>query len=80
MAHIYIPLSVESKTKEKKETKEGKNKFRKRDQGIPRWLGGLAPAFGLESQDRVLYWAPGMEPASPSSSVSASLSLYVYHK
>ena len=36
----------------------------------------------LESRDRVLRQAPGMEPASPSACVSAnlSLSLYVYHK
>ena len=32
------------------------------------------------TQDRVPRRAPGMEPASPSSCVSASLSLYVYHK
>ena len=61
--------------------------------GIPGWLSGLAPAFGpgrdpgvpgsspgIESRDRVPHQAQGMEPASPSSCVSASLSLYVYHK
>ena len=50
--------------------------------GISGWLSGLVPAFGsghnMESQDRVPRWAPGMEPASPSVCVSASL--YVYHE
>ena len=40
----------------------------------------LARGVILESQDQVPYRAPGMEPASPSASVSASLSLYVYHE
>ena len=45
--------------------------------GQPWWCSGLAlpAAWGviLEIQDRVLHWAPCMEPASPSPCVSASL-------
>ena len=52
--------------------------------GQPGWLSGLVPPSAqgviLESWDRVPRPAPGMEPASPSFCVSASLSLYVYHK
>ena len=44
--------------------------------GIPGWLSGLAPAFGPERDPGVPHRTPGMEPASP----SASLSLYVYHE
>ena len=39
------------------------------------WRLPLAQGTILESQDRVPRGAPGMEPASPSSCVSASLSL-----
>ena len=49
--------------------------------GQPRWLSGLVPPLTqglvLETRDRVPRWAPGMEPASPSACVSASLSLCV---
>ena len=52
--------------------------------GIPGWLSGLVPAFGPGNDpgvwDRVPRRAPGMEPASPSSCVSASFSLSVYHE
>ena len=52
--------------------------------GIPGWRSGSAPALAqgviLETQDRIPRQAPGMEPASPSACVSASLSLYVYHE
>ena len=45
--------------------------------GQPRWLSGLvlpsAQGVILETQDRVPRQAPGMEPASPSACVSASL-------
>ena len=34
----------------------------------------------LESRDRVLHWAPSMEPASPSTCFSASLSLSLMNK
>ena len=34
----------------------------------------------LESQDRVLHWAPCMEPASPSACVSASLCVSLMNK
>ena len=44
------------------------------------WCLPLVQGAILEFQDRVPHRAPGMEPASPSSCVSASLSLYVYHK
>ena len=41
------------------------------------WHSGLAPpsaqGVNLETPDRVPRWAPCMEPASPSASVSASL-------
>lgn len=51
--------------------------------GQPWLLRGLAPPLAqgviLESRDRVLRRAPGMEPASPSSCV-LSASIYVYHK
>ena len=40
----------------------------------------LAQGMILESQGRVLHQGPGMEPASSSVCVSASLSLYVYHE
>ena len=50
-----------------------------RSWGQPRWLSGIAlPSIQgviLETQDRVPRWAPCMEPASPSTCVSASLSL-----
>ena len=39
------------------------------------WRLPLAQGAILESRDRVPHQAPGMEPASPSSCVSASLSL-----
>ena len=39
------------------------------------WRLPLAQGMILESRDRVLHWAPCMEPASPSACVSASLSL-----
>ena len=66
--------------------KGGKKREREGNLGIKRniaaCLGGLAverlpSAQGtiLESQDRVLHWAPCREPASPSVCVSASLSL-----
>ena len=52
---------------------------RKEEGGQPRWLNGLALPSSqgviLETWDRVLRWAPCMEPASPSACVSASLSL-----
>ena len=44
------------------------------------WRLPLAQGTILDSWDRVPRQASGMEPASPSSCVSASLSLYVYHK
>ena len=40
----------------------------------------LAWGVVLESRDQVPRRAPGVEPASPSASVSASLFLYVYHE
>ena len=47
--------------------------------GIPGWLSGLSPPSAqgviLETQDRVPRQAPCMEPASPSASVSANLSV-----
>ena len=43
--------------------------------GIPGWPSGLAQGTILESWDRIPLQAPCMEPASPSSCVSASLSL-----
>ena len=39
------------------------------------WRLPLAQSAILESWDQVLHWAPGMEPASPSACVSASLSI-----
>ena len=42
------------------------------------WCLPLAQGVILESRDRVPCQAPGMEPASPSACVSASL--YVYHE
>ena len=44
------------------------------------WRLPLAQSAILESRDQVLHWAPGMEPASPSACVSASLFLYVYRE
>ena len=46
------------------------------------WRLPSAQGMILESQDRVPYQAPCMEPASPSACVSASLSLSLcdYHK
>ena len=44
------------------------------------WRLPLSQGTILESRDRVPRRAPGMEPASPSSCVSASLSLSLYHK
>ena len=44
------------------------------------WRLPLAQGAILESRDRVPRQAPGMEPASPSSCVSAPLCLFVYHK
>ena len=41
------------------------------------WRLPLAQGVILESRDRVPRRAPGMEPASPSSCVSASLSIYM---
>ena len=52
--------------------------FFKRCGGQPRWLSGLAPAFGLGHDPGVPHWASWMEPASPSASVvSLPLSLSV---
>ena len=48
--------------------------------GAAVWRLPLAQGAILESRDRVPRQAPSMEPASPSSFVSASLSIYVYHK
>ena len=39
--------------------------------GLAVWRLPLAQGAVLESRDRVLCWAPCMEPASPSSCVSA---------
>ena len=52
---------------------------------IVRWVAPMAQRFGaafsrvmiLETQDGVPRWAPCMEPASPSTCVSASLSFCV---
>ena len=54
-------------------------------QGIPRWLSGLAPAFGPgrdpgDPGSNPTSGSRCMEPASPSACVSASLSLCNYHK
>ena len=49
-------------------------------EGIPGWLSGLAPAFGPGRDPGVPRRTPGMEPASLSFCVSASLSLYVYNE
>ena len=58
--------------------------FKNQYWGIPEWLSNLAPAFGPGRDPGVPGWSPasgsGMEPASPSSCVSASFSLYVCHK
>ena len=43
------------------------------------WRPPLAQGVILESRDRVLRRATCMEPASPSTCVSASLSLYVFY-
>ena len=52
--------------------------------GQPGWLRGLAPPLDqgliLETRDRVPCQAPYMEPASPSASVSASLSMTLMNK
>ena len=52
--------------------------------GQPQWLSGLAPPLAqgmiLGSQDSVPHQAPYVEPASPSASVSASLSLCICHE
>ena len=49
----------------------------KRSHGQPEWLSGLVPpsvqGVILETWDRVLHQAPCMEPASPSTCVSASV-------
>ena len=44
------------------------------------WRLPLTEGVILESQDRVPHRAPGMEPASPSTCVSASLCVCVYHQ
>ena len=56
-----------------------KNFFKKGTFGIPGWRSGLAPAFGpgRDSGDPGSNPTPGMEPASPSAYVSASVSLSV---
>ena len=52
--------------------------------GQPQWLSGLAPPSAqgviLGTWDRVPCQAPGMEPASPSACVSASVCVCVSHK
>ena len=50
--------------------------------GAAVWRLPLAQGAILETRDRIPHQAPGMEPASPSACVSASLSLSLcdYHK
>ena len=58
--------------------------FLKNHTGQPGWLSGLAPPSAqgviLETRDRVPYWSPCVEPASPSACVFASLSLSQINK
>ena len=53
-------------------------------EGIPGWLSGLAPAFGPGCDPGVLGSSPAsgshMEPASPSTCVSASLWVSIMNK
>ena len=49
--------------------------FKNENEGIPGCLRARSWSPGIESQDRVPHRAPGMEPASLSSCVSAILSL-----
>ena len=52
--------------------------------GQPGWLSGLAPPSAqgliLETRDRVPRWAPCMEPAFPSVSLSVSFSVSLMNK
>ena len=48
--------------------------------GAAVWRLPLAQDAILETRDQIPHQAPGMEPASPSACVSASLSLSVYHE
>ena len=48
--------------------------------GAAVWRLPLAQGVILETRDRIPRQAPCMEPASPSTCVSASLSLCDYHK
>ena len=56
----------------------------KDDQGQPWWPSSLALPLAqgviLKTQDRVPCRAPCMEPASPSTGVSASLSVFLMNK
>ena len=74
--HLGCSMFVARKIKFFEGTKNKLFKF------FPGHLGGsgvkrlpLAQGMILESQDQVPHWAPCMEPASPSTCVSASLSL-----
>ena len=78
-----FPLGDTKKNANKTQGKQGEGVNQKSEQGLGS-LGGsmvqrlpLAQGVILESQDQVLHQAPGMEPASPSACVFASLSLCV---